>query len=364
MRFRLSGDNKSGIILIVVLWILVILSVVAIGLGRAARTDLNLTKHRIGKLRSDFLLWGAFNYSINQIRIGNDRDQGGSNPRADTLYQCGFRLDNGKTSQDLFKGVAVGDGSFEISYVLKDENGSSQVCYGFQDEERRINVAAINAANAGILVELFEVLNIDTGVAERLAAQAADWQDPDSELTNAPYGAERDDYLSLAKPYGCKDSPIESLEELLLLKDMTPQIFAKIKGYLAVIPQKAMLKINVNTAPDIVLRAVLQFAAKKSPGIKNVDVDRLVRKIIAYRNGDDQRPCTEDDQAILSNSAGPLGLDASENALYLTASGYFSDRSDYFRVCAKATEGLYKVSSQAEAVVGREGLSFALWKRR
>ena len=62
--FCLRGNNKSGIIMIVVLWILAILSILAIGLGRTARIDLALTKHRIGKLKADFLSWASLNARI------------------------------------------------------------------------------------------------------------------------------------------------------------------------------------------------------------------------------------------------------------------------------------------------------------
>lgn len=360
MRFKLRADNKSGIILIVVLWILVILSVVAVGLGRTARIDLALTKHRIGKLKADFLLWGAFNYAMNQIRVR------GSAPErsADTLYQCGFELKDAKTSRDLFKDVPLNDGSFDISYILKDEGGRAQACYGFQDEERRININTINQGNYRILVNLFDLLNVDKRTAQAVAAQIVDWQDADAEVTDAPYGAEGDDYRALLKPYACKDRPFESVEELLLLKDMTPQVFAKIKDHVTVIAQEMMFRLNVNTAPAVALKALFQFIAEKSPGIRVGDIDSIAEKITAYRNGDDRMPCTADDRAIDSHNVSPLGFNANENALYLTASAYLKDTSDYFRVCASAADSQYAVSSKAEAVIAKENLAFLLWRRK
>jgi type II secretory pathway component PulK len=359
--FHLRANNKSGIILIVVLWILVILSVLAIGLGRTARIDLALTKHRIGKLKADFLIWGAVNYAMNQIRLGAENQP----PAEDTLYQCGFVLKDGKTSEDLFKNVKLKDGAFDISYILRDDQGRDQVCYGFQDEERRINLNGIHKGNDKILKNLFVLLKIDERKAEDLAAQIVDWQDADSEKMDEAHGAEKEEYLSLPKPYPCKNAPLESLDELLLIKDMTPEIFSQIKEYVTIFPQNSALNINVNTASDVALKAVFRFVAEQSPGVENEDVDSLVGKIIAYRSGKDGIPCTADDRAIKNSNISPVGLNSQESAFYMTAANnYFKGMSDYFRVCAKATDSQYQISSRAEAVIAKENLSLLFWKRK
>ena len=69
MGFCLRPNNKSGIILIVVLWVLAILSVLAIGLGRSARIDLALVKHHIGKLKADGLVLAGYNYAARSVLI-------------------------------------------------------------------------------------------------------------------------------------------------------------------------------------------------------------------------------------------------------------------------------------------------------
>ncbi|MCX5681508.1 MAG: type II secretion system protein GspK [Candidatus Omnitrophica bacterium] len=363
--FCLRRNNKSGIILIVVLWILAILSVLAIGLGRAARIDLALTKHRIGKLKADFLTWAAVNYSINQIRLNAETQAKPGQPAVNTLYQCGVDLRDGKTTEEIFKNIKLKDGSFNISYVLKEDNNKGQVCYGFQDEERRININTIDASNYKILKQLFMLLNVEDEKAEALAAEIADWRDPDSEKINAQYGAEKDDYLALAKPYASKDGPFDILEELLLIKDMTPEIFSKIKEYLTVFPQSDMnFTVNINTAPPIVLKALFRFLAEQNINSGAGEADSVVEKIVAYRRGDDGIACTADDRTILTDNSSSLGLFGNESALYQSAinNNYLKGTSAYFRVCAKGMYSQYAVSSDLETVISGGLLIF--WKRK
>ena len=50
-----------------------------------------------------------------------------------------------------------------------------------------------------------------------------DWLDSDDE--RRPFGAESSDYEALAIPYECKNGPMESIEELLKIQGVTPDLF-------------------------------------------------------------------------------------------------------------------------------------------
>lgn len=364
MGFCLRPNNKSGIILIVVLWVLAILSVLAIGLGRSARIDLALVKHHIGKLKADGLVLAGYNYAANQIHLDTE-DQKAS--VFDTVYQCGFDLKEGVTPENIFKDVTLADGSFDISYVLDEGLGSKDICYGFQDEDRRINLNGINKVNSGILVHLFMLVGLSEEQAQMLAAQVVDWHDSDEEKMNTVYGAEKEDYLSSSKPYGCKNLPFESVEELLLLKDMTEDVFKKVEKYLTVFPLSGSnISVNVNTAPEIVLKSIFRFVAAQQSLAQASDADSLTKALIAYRQGDDGRLCTADDQLIDSTKTGGIGLSPTEQAIYLTASSYnyVKDGSDFFRATIKGTDRLYRVSSSVDMVIDRQNSSVVLWKRK
>jgi len=357
MGFCLRQNNKSGIILIVVLWVLAILSVLAIGLGRNARIDLALVKHRIGKLKTDALMWAAMNYSMNQIRMDAQNQKASV---VDTVYQCGVDLQEGKTPEDIFKNVHLSDGSFDISYLINDLSSAGGVCYGFQDEERRININAIGKNNYRILAYLFLLVGVPDPQAEMLAAEIVDWHDADSEKVSASYGAETGDYLSSPKPYGCKNLPFENIEELLLVKDMTKDIFDKIKDYVTVFPQaETSLKVNINTAPEIVLKSVFYFLVEQGSGLEIRDADNAIKKIILYRSGDDGRWCTRDDNPLSGGNYGFL----SPSEQLLCNSSYFTESSEYFRVDAKGADDQYKVSSQVEMIINKD-LKLFSWKQK
>jgi general secretion pathway protein K len=82
-------------------------------------------------------------------------------------------------------------------------------------------------------------------------------------------GAEELYYRSLSKPYGCKNGPLETLEELSLVRGFTPEIVKLISPHLAV---NKTVTVNINTASAEVLMSL------------NLEISRDVAdKIIDYR---------------------------------------------------------------------------------
>jgi hypothetical protein len=60
------------------------------------------------------------------------------------------------------------------------------------------------------------------GMTAELAASIIDWRDEDSEIS--PGGAEDEYYLLLSQPYNCKNSPLETVDEILLIKGASKEI--------------------------------------------------------------------------------------------------------------------------------------------
>ena len=59
-------------------------------------------------------------------------------------------------------------------------------------------------------------------MTDQIAYSIIDWIDSDS--NTSPDGAEDDYYMSLPNPYHCKNSYLDSIEELLLVQGMTPYL--------------------------------------------------------------------------------------------------------------------------------------------
>ena len=98
----------------------------------------------------------------------------------------------------------------------------------------------------------------DSEQAEALLEAIRDWIDQDD--TERDKGVESGYYLGLSPPYAARNAAVQYLEELLLIRGMTPDIFygnedrAGISHYLTVVGQDG--KININTAPPEVLRSL------------------------------------------------------------------------------------------------------------
>lgn len=109
-----------------------------------------------------------------------------------------------------FYAVPVGAGYFWI--IRPDLGDSSQPAFGLVDEASKLN---LNTSDVDTLMRL---PNMTTDVA----AAIVDWVDGDSNLS--PGGAENEAYLALREPYQAKNAPLETLEELLLVRGVTREL--------------------------------------------------------------------------------------------------------------------------------------------
>ena len=102
-----------------------------------------------------------------------------------------------------------------------------------------------------------EEFGLDPEDVSNLVDAIKDWLDPDDDVTK--FGAENGYYQSLENPYSCKNAALDSMEELLLVKGMTTELFygtkekPGISGYLTICGEG---KININTADTLVLRSL------------------------------------------------------------------------------------------------------------
>ncbi len=342
--------KKNGLILVVTLWILLILSLFALGMSRAVKLDLLLSGYGADKLKSYYLAKAAIAVSLAQI----DKDSLDNQTKDyDSAYECGVKLEPGKTPQDIFGDIAAGEGYFTVSFFLPQaEDKPTLKIYGLEDEEKRINLNGINSINHKALKHLLIILGEDSDAAKTIASSVVDWRDSDSAVFNPPFGAEDAYYMSLEPAYHCQNANFQSAEELMLVRGMTKQVFDKIKAHISVFPLEANgLKVNVNTAGETVLNALIN-AGMEYANEDNLSVGvNLLQKIIDHRNGDDNIVATEDDRLVKTNE---LNLNPDEFALFnYLNNNYFIPKSEYFRINAQGEYKDRKVKSQITAIVKR-----------
>ena len=102
------------------------------------------------------------------------------------------------------------------------------------------------------LLQTFPELVQDQSKAVEILESIVDWTDSDN--TPADNGAEDSYYLSLADPYQPANVPFRSVEELRMVRGITPQLMQALRPYITVFPKKQLL--NINTMQPILYRCI------------------------------------------------------------------------------------------------------------
>lgn len=145
------------------------------------------------------------------------------------------------------------------TFPLKDfPIGDGFVTATVEDERGKLNLNALAnmldpQARIPMILRykrLFEEVQVDPRVVDAIV----DWVDPD-EIPGAD-GAESGYYQTLRPPYKAANAPLQSMDELLLVKGMTADMIARLLKYVTVFPSQGDTKINLNTADALVMRAL------------------------------------------------------------------------------------------------------------
>ncbi len=106
--------------------------------------------------------------------------------------------------------IELGEGVYSMIRMTPEPDGKLR--YGIADEASKNN---LNTASKAVLMKLPKA-------TDEIVDPIIDWRDPDEQAQ--PAGAENTYYQALPKPYKCKNAIFSTVEELLLVKGMTPEI--------------------------------------------------------------------------------------------------------------------------------------------
>ncbi len=327
------SENKSGgSILIITLWTICFLSALAVSLGFGIRQKIALLGRIDERDRLSFIAEAGVKRAIIQIKKEGDK-----------IYDS--LQDAWSNDPTVFSNIDINGGRFNVFYNLKNElSGYAELRFGLVDEESKIN---INSADMVTLEHLFKIaLGLEEMQAQELAASIVDWRDADSELSIPLGSAEGSYYRDLSYPYDAKNEPIEVLDELLLVKGISQDIFFKLKDYVTIYGDG---KVNVNTASKVVLMAL---------GLN----EALADKIIAFRYGADGILNTQDDNVfkatseILPKLSQFSSLSDSEAAkLSTVVDRFLATKSNNFTVRSAANLNNRKNTLEVTCVISRSG---------
>ena len=133
--------------------------------------------------------------------------------------------------------------------------GAGSFSYRITDEEARLN---LNTSPPDRVERLLEALGLEKSVRDTINDSLQDWRDTNEE--HRLNGAESEDYyLKLPLPYRSKNANLDSINELLQIKGITPTIYngaAGKPGLAAYVTVKSPGQVNLNTATCVVLRSL------------------------------------------------------------------------------------------------------------
>ena len=238
--------SENGVALLMVLWALTILSVIVFSFTLMARTEAYSSASFRGVVANRLLAEAGVERGIMEI-----------------LYR---NANKGQTTTVLEGGEMVNiDGT---PYTGKMEKG--QYTFRIMDESGKIPLNALTDSHGVMLKNLLTNMGYQQEDAETVVDSILDWRDEDE--LHRLHGAESEYYMSLPNPYKAKNGPFDTVEELLLVKGVTPVMLygdGKKKGIINFLTVSSNANtINVNAAPKEVLMAV--------PGMDPTKVDSLM----------------------------------------------------------------------------------------
>lgn len=233
----MPGSGEKGVALLVVLVIVTLLTALTIELSFSTLVDLRLAETFRDRTRAYYLARGG----VTAGRMFLQKDVNAY----DSLHEMWAQA---------ISNYPVAEGT--VSIAIQDLNG-----------RLAINELIKNNTPQAFVVDRFYRFFLALGIEHladpaELTAALIDWVDEDdipyrviqTDNLNIPVaGAENPSYQSEVPPSSCKNAPLETIEELLLVRGFSRELMTIVAPYLTI---NGDSRINVNTASDKVLMAL------------------------------------------------------------------------------------------------------------
>lgn len=242
--------NNRGVALIVVMLMVSVIIALTVEFNRSTRDGLYGTANLSDGIRLYYV--GKSGFNGGQALLTEDLNN------FDALTENWAKLELlSAQSEGFFR-----QGSFLV--VIEDEAGKVPL-------NKLIAGNAYNPQVRDLLVRLLSLpeFKLDPGKVNEIVDSIKDWLDKDDEVTGL--GAESSYYRGLVHPYAIKNGFLDCIDELLMVKGVTKELYYGTKDTPALKECLTMYgdgAININTAPKLVLRAL-------SPELSVENVERM-----------------------------------------------------------------------------------------
>jgi len=216
-RSSVNHSDRNGVVLIMVVVVIAILSLSSYGYTLLMQTENEAVVLSGDRIQARRLV----DSGVESVRVFLAQGD-------EIIEQFGGYYDNA----DQFQGVIVRDdedpnkvGLYSVvSPAMSEDDGvQSGTRFGLQDESVRLNLNILTLADVyqenGGRTLLLALPNMTEAIADAIL----DWIDEDDEARE--FGCEFNDYYAgLSPAYAPKNGPLDSVEELLLIRGVTPAL--------------------------------------------------------------------------------------------------------------------------------------------
>ena len=243
--FKILNNNRGMALLMTVLIISLIL-VVTLRFNTSVRSSLTNASNLQDSVALNYMAKSVFNAARAVLSV----DAAENN--VDTLHEDWANLVGATQYFSYFfsrgqGGINIIDHSGRLqvnSLIMRKEDG-----WGVNEEQKKVWINLLNT----------EEFELDEDEVAGVVEAVIDWIDEDDEARGFG-GAEASYYQGLENPYAPRNGPMEFIEELLLVRGITPELYNGSEEFpglaTLVTPHGRDGKININTADPFVLGAL------------------------------------------------------------------------------------------------------------
>ncbi len=242
-----DGSDRGGSALIVVLWITILLSALVASFAFDMHIESRITAYYKNRLKAEYLAQGGLVRAEllmsrgEKMRKSSEEDK--EEFKSENWYHDAKRLSEGLAIRNLVSGL-----------------GEGIVTLNIEPEPARRNV---NRLTTGDWERILEIAGVPDDMWEELIDSFYDWTDKDDQ--QRMNGGENSYYESLEPAYRSKNGPLDSVDELLLVKGFTREMVygglpkdpdedeLPLSGMIDMLTTYGDGRVNVNAASERVL---------------------------------------------------------------------------------------------------------------
>jgi len=290
-----SLRDKKGMVLILVLSVVVLFTAMIYVFKSDQSMELDLAYNFRDSLQSQYL--GSAGVGIATYLLTKNDDEYDADDEDWAKFKLGL-IEATSQMQEKLPNCSL-DGDIFDECAKLDLN--SLVWFDETDNKYKLD----DFRKAQLKKLMITVLEIDIREDEfdELVDSICDWIDPDSDKNTA--GAEDEYYTTLPEPYECKNGPMDTPEEILLVKGMEKEWFYgeenKYKGIGEFVTVGTKGTVNVNTASKEVLWSLTENMTE-SMVEEVMKLKPIKDKSQAQKYLDIFKTLTTDEQNFLNNS--------------------------------------------------------------